>query len=442
MAPILPTTQLSLKADTEFNSIGHDAKDIYAIATITAPDVEFKRAPIDIACVVDRSGSMGSMMGLVKETLVFVMDQLLDEDRLSLVVFDHEIQTILPLTNMNKNNKLEAKQTIESVTARGSTNLSDALYTGLKICSAREKPSDVCSVLLFTDGHANSGITVADQIVAGMDSNMTGSKPVNVFTFGFGENHDANMLRQVAEAGNGLYYYISKTEEIAQSFSDCIGGLLSVSAQNININIEPLAGTTVKCVHTKSRNPNQQGIVVGDLYAGESKDVVFELSVDKTEEDRTDQELVKLQLTYYNVVDKTTEKQEITAVIQRSKDAPMDVPNKDVDKQRVRVKQAEALQKSRLAADQGDLVGARNILQQQMQFVHTSPHQNDAFYGGMVNDMNNVMSAMTSQRSYVTSASKVMNQQWSEQANQRSNNISSGYVTKAKSAMQKKLADK
>ena len=55
-----------------------------------------------------------------------------------------------------------------------------------------------------------------------------------VFTFGYGSEHDAGMLRAVADAGSGLFYYIDNVDCIPDSFCDCLGGLLSVSAQVIN----------------------------------------------------------------------------------------------------------------------------------------------------------------------------------------------------------------
>ena len=52
-----------------------------------------------------------------------------------------------------------------------------------------------------------------------------------MFTFGYGSEHDAVLLLGIAEAGNGLFYYIDSEESIPESFCDCLGGLLSVAAQ-------------------------------------------------------------------------------------------------------------------------------------------------------------------------------------------------------------------
>ena len=52
-----------------------------------------------------------------------------------------------------------------------------------------------------------------------------------MFTFGYGTEHDADLLHAVADAGNGLFYYIDNSDSIPESFCDCLGGLLSVAAQ-------------------------------------------------------------------------------------------------------------------------------------------------------------------------------------------------------------------
>ena len=52
-----------------------------------------------------------------------------------------------------------------------------------------------------------------------------------VFTMGYGVEHDSETLHAVADAGNGLFYYIENRDNIPDSFCDCLGGLLSVAAQ-------------------------------------------------------------------------------------------------------------------------------------------------------------------------------------------------------------------
>jgi hypothetical protein len=52
-----------------------------------------------------------------------------------------------------------------------------------------------------------------------------------VHTFGFGPHHDSQLLSDIAEAGNGTYYYIEGEASIPEAFADALGGLLSVAVR-------------------------------------------------------------------------------------------------------------------------------------------------------------------------------------------------------------------
>jgi hypothetical protein len=58
---------------------------------------------------------------------------------------------------------------------------------------------------------------------------------LNVFTFGYGADHSAEALTGIAEAGRGVYYFLETTEQVATAFGDCLGGLVSVVAQNVQV---------------------------------------------------------------------------------------------------------------------------------------------------------------------------------------------------------------
>ncbi|KAL0480462.1 inter-alpha-trypsin inhibitor heavy chain H3 [Acrasis kona] len=435
---------LQLSTSTEYNEIPLESRDLYVMATINAPDVEVERTPIDVTCVIDRSGSMaGDKMNLVKDTLTFMIDQLTDHDNLALIIFDDVIDTVLEFTKMTQENRTKAKDIVKKIRDRNSTNISDALYKALEVCKNRVAPNDVGSILLFTDGQANAGLTSSDQIVAGMDSLMTMNKPVSVFTFGFGSDHDANMLRSVAEAGNGLYYYVQKTDEIAQAFSDCLGGLLSVTAQNIKLRIDPLEGVNIKAIHSSSyKKLSDNEIRIGDLYSGESKDIIFEVTLSAvTSEQPHLQNIVVVNLSYYNVQNKKLDEVKVTASIQRSSAANTDKKNEQVDKQIIRVKQAEALLRSRIAADKGDYEGARNILNSQKAFLEESEYREGDYCQKMAFEMNDLISDMATPQLYAQQGNKKLNCNWSALSNQRSNAIDSEYATKSKKRMYKKYSE-
>jgi Mg-chelatase subunit ChlD len=78
--------------------VSHEESNIYGLVTLQAPpavlpseveSLSLSRVPIDLVCVVDQSGSMsGEKMALLKQTLIYIAEQLNDLDRLAIISFD------------------------------------------------------------------------------------------------------------------------------------------------------------------------------------------------------------------------------------------------------------------------------------------------------------------------------------------------------------------
>jgi len=79
--------------------VSHQESNIYGLATLQAPPIlqpeagstVASRVPIDLVCVVDQSGSMsGEKMILLKQTLIYIVEQLNELDRLAIVSFNKD----------------------------------------------------------------------------------------------------------------------------------------------------------------------------------------------------------------------------------------------------------------------------------------------------------------------------------------------------------------
>lgn len=108
------------------------------------------------------------------------------------------------------------------------------------------------AVFLFTDGQANEGITNAVTLANAIQSNLANFGPaVKIHTFGFGEDHDPGFLGKISEASGGDYYYVKSEEDIPAAFADALGGMLSVSAQNVELTITAAStNVTIENVNT------------------------------------------------------------------------------------------------------------------------------------------------------------------------------------------------
>lgn len=436
----MTSTQLQLSATLEYDSLIYsEARDIFAMASIKAPlhtssDRE-SRAPIDIVCVIDKSGSMdGAKLELVRATLAFMVDQLKEEDKLSVVEFESNVSTSLPLTTMSKDGKKEAKKVIQGIRIGNSTNLSGGLFEGLEVLRNRADPRDVSSILLFTDGQANVGIIDPQSIVLGVEKYVRSmQKAVTIYTFGFGDDHNANMLRAISESGQGLYYYLQEQDEIPQSFGDCLGGLLSVFAQNIKLIIEPFPNILIKAVHSSYKKivdtPQCVELSIGDLYSEEQRDIVVELSLNLVNE-FTCQDVVTFTVSYFNVIATEIDSIKVTARISRTDKESLSQENIEIDKHRNRVKTINSIKTSRERADSGNLDGAREILQQQLKSMQNSVSCQEPLTSSLIDDVCEVMNGMRDRYSYKSAGSKLANSHWAKNHRQRCNESLTKYQKK------------
>ncbi|KAL9647647.1 hypothetical protein ABK040_015137 [Willaertia magna] len=439
------STKIFFSGAIEYTQAPYDKEtDIYCMASLQAPEYETEerqaRSGLDLICVIDKSGSMaGSKIDLVRKTLSFMVEQLKDNDRIALVEFDSNVSTSLQLVNMNEQGKKQAKKSIEAIRAGSCTNLSGGLFAGLDIIANRQKPNEITSVLLFTDGLANEGITTTTEIVQKMEKYIHSEikQNLSVFCFGFGNDVDANMLTSIAQAGSGLYYFVRSVDEIPKSFGDVLGGLVSVIGQTIKVKLEPNQNVKLKKVFTTFRKQDLEGgvgseIQIGDIYSEEKKDIVFVLTLPALSSPIEQQQLCKVSLNYFNVIETELQSASFDVVVDRSTNV---VPSKQcanvkLDVQRNRVEAGEALEQGRKLADENKLVEGRKVITDAITKIEQSVSANDEFCQGLILDLKQCLDNMVDHTSYLNVGSKMMNNYWQANMQQRSTHSESSVSQK------------
>ena len=399
---------ISLVTIPDFNLYGLSPSPCCVDVKLTAPpysDNGEVRAPIDLVAVIDRSGSMsGEKLELVVKVLHFVAQHLKSIDRLSIVTYDNEVEELVSLVNITQKNRDEIDTKIKCIFARGSTNLSGGLLSGMNIMRNRTVKADVASVLLFTDGIANSGITDTAGILTAMDNVFRGHNTFTVNTFGFGSDHNAFMLKEISRVGNGLFYYIQTTDQIPEIFTNCLGGLLSTIAQNISISIKTLSGAIIKEILSKNTpklsDGNKQGTVsMGDMQSEEEKDILVELDLPQVDTP-VNQVYIKVTLEYFNVIKKDNDQQITEVVIDRRTDISTREPSLEVDEQRNRFKTIASLIKATKLAEEGRMREATTVISYQQQFISSSRSSMSPRVSLLSNDLDSAVQNLSSKHVY------------------------------------------
>ena len=284
--------EVTLRLQSERAAFADSSKPANFLATLGAPtyDETKQKTPVDVMVALDVSGSMaGEKLELCIKTLQFVISQLRSQDRLGLVVFDTDVSVCFGLTAMTASGKQSCSQVVARLRSGSSTNLSGGLLKAMELMQQRvgiEAEKRVGSVLLFTDGQANVGIQDVPTMVSAVKNvlaqDVGSSNKFSVYTFGFGADHNPEILRGIAESGDGMYYFIRTAEDIPESFADALGGLLSTVAQNVTLRIQVPEGMRLGKIHsarpaTTSADGRRGEVSFTDLQADETRDVLFEV---------------------------------------------------------------------------------------------------------------------------------------------------------------------
>ncbi len=198
-------------------SYGVDPKQPATLLATPEPDVlaaaletwRQTKKTVDIMFVFDRSGSMdGEPLRQAKQGAADFLDLLDDRDRVSLVMFNHEVQDDIAEPIEVSKGRADLAGRVRSTFADGGTALYDAIGAAHALLAKRAavQPKQMFAIVVLTDGiDENSKLPLAQLIdrISASDEMRTG---VRIFTIGYGDNADKTVLSSIAEAGRGAYF--------------------------------------------------------------------------------------------------------------------------------------------------------------------------------------------------------------------------------------------
>ncbi len=263
---------------------GGSATLMVRIAPTAAPRPGERRAPLDLAFALDRSGSMaGAALDLAKQAVDVAVGFLRDDDRCALVVYDHEVDMLQPLASATARTKTGLRLALRGVDAGGTTALSDGWLTACQELAEGGEPTPepparshrVRRALLLTDGLANVGITEPRELTK--HAHELRRRGIATSTLGVGDQYDGDLLSAMAEAGGGNFYHATSPHELRDIFERELGELLTVVAAGLSINLTLPKGlrATVLGTYPSERTGKRIGVSVRDVPANDEIRLIF-----------------------------------------------------------------------------------------------------------------------------------------------------------------------
>jgi Ca-activated chloride channel family protein len=193
-----------------------------------------RRLPLNLALVIDRSGSMeGEPLEYVRRACAHVVDLLEPNDILSIVTFSDRADVLMPARRVV--NKALIKEHLNRIDPGNTTNLYDGLVAGANQIASVRSESYVNRMLVLTDGEPTAGVKDFQSIVGCAAEQK--SRGIALTALGFGPDYNEELLAGIARRSGGNYYYISRPELIPEVFRKELDALLTITAKNLRLRL-------------------------------------------------------------------------------------------------------------------------------------------------------------------------------------------------------------
>ncbi|MEM9017824.1 MAG: VWA domain-containing protein, partial [Verrucomicrobiota bacterium] len=283
-ASVSPESLVELRTKLDRPLLSGEERDQKVVVRIEVEGAEVERlvrAPLNLAIVLDRSGSMsGAKLEQAKQAALMLVDQLDEDDILSLVLYESEVEVAVHAGPLGKR-RSEIKRAIRRIETGGST----ALYDGVAMggCELEEFLSDdrINRIMLLSDGIANVGPS-SNREIANLGTRLS-RKGLSVTTIGLGNDYNETLMTALAEASDANYYYVADVEALPEVFRNELGELKSVIARNLEIEIRCPKGVRPlrflgRPGELKSR---EESLVFGTLSSSQTREIYFECLVER-----------------------------------------------------------------------------------------------------------------------------------------------------------------
>ncbi|KAK3022359.1 hypothetical protein RJ639_045310 [Escallonia herrerae] len=336
-------------------------------------------APIDLVLVLDVSCSMiGAKIALLKRAVEFVIQNLGSSDRLSIIAFSRDAKRILPLRRMSDIGHKDASLAASYLTIVGGTDIVGGLKKGVRVLEGRTGRNPVASIMLLSDGQDSKGhshLNINQSLPASICPRSGKATIYPVHTFGFGLDHDSAMLNAISDASGGTFSFIKSIDMVQEAFARCVGGLLSVVAQQVQLGMTTISPgirigsiTSGRHFNQNSEHGQQGTIDIEDLYADEEKEFLVYLSIPAaTSQEKMEEKTLLLDVTCSYIDPVSNEMVQVKGMrvqIRRPEHlCPWDaVMSMEVDRQKNRVWVAEGIAEAKVKIEMEDVKGAQDVL--------------------------------------------------------------------------------
>lgn len=239
------------------------------------------RMPVNVSFVLDRSGSMkGDKIDRVRRATATALDLLDAQDTVSVVIFDHRSQVLIPTAPVQDRGELQ--KAISGIRDAGGTKIAPAIEKALQEI-AKGGSNTIRRLVLLTDGqteHENECLMRAED---------AGRAGVPITALGVGRDWNEDLLIEMANRSGGTADYIDQPDKIVDYFQTTVQRAQAAAVQNAVLTLRLVQGVTPRAVWQvipliqnmgyRPISDRDVSVDLGELETGQGRTMLIELLV-------------------------------------------------------------------------------------------------------------------------------------------------------------------
>ena len=370
-----PTEVIKLGAEVSHPLVSADARNtVYlkvSLEGLTLAD-QGERPPLNLALVIDRSGSMqGDRIKRAKEAAILAVEMLGDDDIVSIIAYDTHAQVIVPATKARS--KASIIQAIRGIRPLNSTALHAGVALGASETEKFLSKERVNRVVLLSDGIANVGPSSPSELAA-LGRSLV-AKGLSVSTIGLGLGYNEDLMSQLASASDGNHVFVESPDQLTSIMGMELGDALAAVAKNAVLEVTFAEG--VRPVRALGREATFSGQRVtgrlGTIGAKQTRYLLIEAEVNPLKVDMVS-ELAQVKARFFVPSASTTEERTLVGPSVKAVEGSEDVRSAERKEVMEEVLSLLATEKQKIAVslkDRGDSAGAARVMKESAQLLST-----------------------------------------------------------------------
>jgi Ca-activated chloride channel family protein len=243
------------------------------------PEPTQGRTPVNVAFVIDRSGSMqGERIAQARAAAIMAVNRLQPADIAAVVIFDDTVDVLVPAQPAADPGRFI--DAIHGVHPRGWTAIHAGVLAGAAEVRKHKDAGRLNRVVLLSDGKANRGLSQASEF-APLGRALL-AEGISVSTIGLGLDYNEDLMLELARSSDGNHAFARDPSDLIAIFNREFNDVLASCAQTVSIDIELKPGA--RAVRAVSRDGTIAGtsarFQLNQVYASTEHYVLLEVEID------------------------------------------------------------------------------------------------------------------------------------------------------------------